>query len=38
MLEFEGDTAATPNEPEVEEALGVRIGSDNQKLLEAGGN
>ena len=36
MLEFEGATAATPNEPEVEEALGVRIGHDNEKLLEAG--
>ena len=36
MLEFDGVTAATPNEPEVEEALGIRIGHDNQKLLEAG--
>ena len=36
MLEFEGVTAATPNEPEVEEALGIRIGHDNQKLLERG--
>ena len=36
MLEFEGITAATPNEPEVEEALGIRIGNDNQKLREAG--
>jgi len=36
MLEFDGTTAATPNEPEVEEALGVRIGQDSEKLLEAG--
>jgi rfaE bifunctional protein kinase chain/domain len=36
MLEFEGISSATPNEPEVEEALGVRIGHDNKKLLEAG--
>ena len=36
MLEFDGATAATPNEPEVEEALGMRIGHDNEKLLEAG--
>jgi len=27
MMEFSGITAATPNEPEVEEALGVRIGN-----------
>ncbi len=36
MLEFTGVTAATPNEPEVEEALGVRIGTDNEKLVSAG--
>ncbi len=36
MLEFEGVTSATPNEPEVEEALGIRIGNDNQKVLDAG--
>jgi D-glycero-beta-D-manno-heptose-7-phosphate kinase len=36
MLEFEGVTAATPNEPEVEEALGVKIGHDDQKLFTAG--
>jgi rfaE bifunctional protein kinase chain/domain len=36
MLEFTGVTAATPNEPEVEEALGVRIGHDDQKLLAVG--
>ena len=28
MLQYSGVTAATPNEPEVEEALGVRIGHD----------
>jgi D-glycero-beta-D-manno-heptose-7-phosphate kinase len=37
MLEFEGVTAATPNEPEVEEALGIKIGHDDDKLLAAGG-
>jgi D-glycero-beta-D-manno-heptose-7-phosphate kinase len=36
ILEFEGATAATPNEPEVEEALGVKIGHDDKRLLEAG--
>ena len=36
MLDFEGVTAATPNEPEVEEALGMRIGHDDQKLFAAG--
>lgn len=36
MLQFSGATAATPNEPEVEEALGVQIGHDWNKLLEAG--
>jgi rfaE bifunctional protein kinase chain/domain len=36
MLEFEGINAATPNEPEVEEALGIKIGHDDQKLLAAG--
>ena len=36
MLEFAGVTAATPNEPEVEEALGVRIGQDWTKLMRAG--
>jgi len=36
LLEFEGVTAATPNEPEVEEALGVRIGHDEKKLFAAG--
>ena len=36
MLDFEGVTAATPNEPEVEEALGIKIGHDDQKLFCAG--
>jgi rfaE bifunctional protein kinase chain/domain len=36
MLQFSGVTAATPNEPEVEEALGERIGQDWGKLLSAG--
>jgi rfaE bifunctional protein kinase chain/domain len=36
MLEYYGVTAATPNEPEVEDALGVKIGDDNQRLLLAG--
>ena len=36
MLEFSGITAATPNEPEVEEALGVQIGQDWDKLCAAG--
>lgn len=36
MLDFEGVTAATPNEPEVEEALGTRIGHDDEKLFAAG--
>ncbi len=36
MLQYSGITAATPNEPEVEEALGLRIGHDWEKLLSAG--
>ena len=36
LLEYSGITAATPNEPEVEEALGLRIGQDWAKLLAAG--
>ena len=36
MLQYAGVTAATPNEPEVEEALGIRIGQDWDKLLVAG--
>jgi rfaE bifunctional protein kinase chain/domain len=35
MLQFSGITAATPNEPEVEEALGVRIGHDWKMLCAA---
>jgi rfaE bifunctional protein kinase chain/domain len=36
MLEYSGVTAATPNEPEVEEALQIRIGHDDQRLFSAG--
>lgn len=36
ILDYEGATAATPNEPEVEEALGVKIGHDDERLLAAG--
>jgi rfaE bifunctional protein kinase chain/domain len=36
LLEYNGVTAATPNEPEVEEALGVRIGHDTTQLEAAG--
>lgn len=36
MLEFRGITAATPNESEVEEALGIRIGNNWDRLLAAG--
>ncbi len=36
ILDYEGATAATPNEPEVEEALGMKIGHDNEKLFAAG--
>jgi rfaE bifunctional protein kinase chain/domain len=36
MLEFTGVTAATPNESEVEEVLGIRIGKDYERLLAAG--
>src|SRR6201993_4370311 len=36
MLEYAGVTAATPNEPEVEGALGVRIAQDWSKLVSAG--
>jgi D-glycero-beta-D-manno-heptose-7-phosphate kinase len=38
MLAYEGITAATPNEPEVEEALRVRIGNDGARLVAAGQN
>jgi rfaE bifunctional protein kinase chain/domain len=36
MLEFSGITAATPNEAEVEEVLGIRIGDNRDRLLAAG--
>jgi rfaE bifunctional protein kinase chain/domain len=36
MLEYKDATGATPNEPEVEEALGIKIGTDDQRLLAAG--
>jgi D-glycero-beta-D-manno-heptose-7-phosphate kinase len=36
MLEYSGITAVTPNEPEVEAALGLRIGQDWNKVLSAG--
>ncbi len=36
MLEFTGITAATPNESEVEAALGIRIGDNWDRLLAAG--
>ena len=36
MLEYSGVTAATPNEPEVEEAMGIKIGQDWSRLISAG--
>jgi D-glycero-beta-D-manno-heptose-7-phosphate kinase len=36
MLEYRGITAATPNEPEVEEALETKIGKDDASLFSAG--
>ena len=36
MLEYAGVTAATPNEPEVEEALQTKIGNDDRRLISAG--
>ncbi len=36
MLQYSGITAATPNEPEIEQALGVSIGQDWEKLVAAG--
>jgi rfaE bifunctional protein kinase chain/domain len=36
LLRFRGMTAVTPNEPEVEEALGVSIGHDRRRLEAAG--
>jgi rfaE bifunctional protein kinase chain/domain len=38
LLSFRGMTAVTPNEPEVEAALGVTIGHDRRKLESAGRN
>src|SRR5258708_30710355 len=34
--QYSGVTAATPKEPEVEEALGVRIGQDWNRVIAAG--
>ena len=36
MLEYSGVTAATPNEPEVEAALGARIGQNWEQLAACG--
>ena len=36
LLEYSGVTAATPNEPEIEEALRIKIGADTARLFEAG--
>jgi rfaE bifunctional protein kinase chain/domain len=36
LMQFVGATAATPNEPEVEQALGISIGNDSARLLAAG--
>jgi rfaE bifunctional protein kinase chain/domain len=36
LLRFRGMTAVTPNEPEVEEALGMTIGHDRRRLESAG--
>jgi rfaE bifunctional protein kinase chain/domain len=36
LMQYSGVTAATPNEPEVEEALGMRIGQDWSKVIAAG--
>ncbi len=36
LLRFRGMTAVTPNEPEVEEALGITIGHDRTRLEHAG--
>lgn len=36
LTRFKGMTAVTPNEPEVEEALGLTIGHDREKLEWAG--
>ena len=36
LLSYDGITAATPNEAELEEALRTRIGNDTDRLLNAG--
>ena len=36
LLQYTGASAATPNEPEVEQALGITIGDDPQRLERAG--
>src|SRR5882672_7091037 len=36
MLQYSGITAATPNEPEIEAALGLHVGQDWDHLLAAG--
>ncbi len=36
LLEYSGVTAATPNEPEIEEALHLKVGQETARLLEAG--
>ncbi|MEW5974335.1 MAG: bifunctional ADP-heptose synthase [Acidobacteriota bacterium] len=36
LLDYFGLTAATPNEPEVEAALGIQIGNNLEKLEQAG--
>jgi D-glycero-beta-D-manno-heptose-7-phosphate kinase len=36
LMDFGGMTAATPNEPEVEAALGISIGNDAKRLEWAG--
>jgi rfaE bifunctional protein kinase chain/domain len=36
LLQYKGMTAVTPNEPEVEAALGVTIGHDRRRLESAG--
>jgi len=36
LLQYAGITAATPNEPEVEQFMGIRIGQDWPRLISAG--
>jgi len=36
LLAYSGITAATPNEAELEDALRIRIGNDNERLMTAG--